>query len=183
MKKFTAILVFILALGVTAPAVSQDFGFNGIAPKVGLVLPEDPWEAGLFLGASADMGEITDNLSLNPFLAYWNSGYEVEGYEFDFSNIQIGADVHYMIPNVEGLYAGGGLSLNILSFSTPSIDFGGFGGVSSATTSDTEIGIGLKGGYMLPLGDITGLAEVKYNIISNLNTIELAVGAYFDLSD
>jgi hypothetical protein len=178
-KKLYILFTFVLALSVTAPAVAQDLGLKGIAPKVGLVLPEDPWNAGLFLGASADMGEITDNITLNPFVAYWNSGYDAFGADISLSNIQLGADVHYIFPDIEGLYAGGGLSLNIISFNYPD-EYNVFG---DASTSDTEIGIGLKGGYMMEISDLLGFAEAKYNIISNLNTIELAVGLYFDLTD
>lgn len=179
MKKLYIVVAFVLALSVTAAAVAQDLGLKGIAPKVGLVLPEDPWNVGLFLGASADMGEITDNITLNPFVAYWNSGYDISGYSLNLSNIQIGADAHYMFPDIEGLYAGGGLSLNILSFETPNF----FGMDGTTSTSDTEIGIGLKGGYMMEVGDMLGFAEAKYNIVSNFNTLDLAVGIYFDLTD
>ena len=179
MKKLFVLFTFILALSVTAPAIAQDLGLKGVAPKVGLVLPEDPWNVGLFLGASADMGEIIDDITLNPFVAYWNSGYDISGYSLNLSNFQIGADAHYMFPDIEGLYAGGGLSLNILSFETPNF----FGTSGTASTSDTEIGIGLKGGYMMEVGDMLGFAEAKYNIVSNFNTLDLAVGIYFDLTD
>jgi hypothetical protein len=104
--------------------------------------------------------------------------------------LQIAGDVHYLLENVEGLYFGGGLSINITSYEYPSVDITydpvtGFAtGFSSNKPSEskTKVGINLLGGYEMPIGNNTGFAEAKYNIIGDFNTIELCVGMFFDLN-
>jgi hypothetical protein len=183
MKKLIAVMSLVLAFGFITTSSAAGLGLKAIAPQVGLVMPESPWNTGFHVGAKVNMGEVAKDFGLYPFIGYWSSKYSWSGYglseDMTLSNIQIGADVHYHIADVKGLYAGGGLSLNLLSIKVPSFNYYGQG--SSATNSETKIGIGLLAGYELPVGKNLGFVQGKYNLISDFNTLELTVGMYFNL--
>ena len=183
MRKMYVALTIILMFAAIAPA--QDIGFHAIAPKVGVLFPEDPWDTGFLFGAKVNMGELSENLELQPFALYWTSSTDLFGIDLSLTNIQIGGDVVYFLPNVEGLYAGGGLSINFLSFESGATFFNPFTGQTESVTedvSDTKIGFGLVGGYEIPVGDNWAFIEGKYNIISDFNTFEIEVGYFFDLT-
>jgi hypothetical protein len=184
MKKFfvLTILALIMAYSVVS---AGDLKLNSIGPKLGLIMPEDPWDTGLLIGARADLGELFTNAKLMPFAQYWSSGYEFVNEDISLSNIQIGADLGYFIESVQGLYLGGGLSINFLSVDVPGVTVNTpLGPVTSGGGSDSEtkFGIDLLGGYQIPIGKNTGFVEAKYNIISDFNTFEIGVGLLFDLA-
>lgn len=184
MRKLYIALTIILLFVAIAPA--QDLGLNAIAPKVGVLFPESPWDTGFLFGAKVNMGELSENLELQPFALYWTAGASEFGVDLSLSNIQIGGDVVYFLPNVQGLYAGGGISINFLSFdfALPSF-FNPFTGQTEGGTtseSETRIGFGLVGGYEIPVGDNWAFVEAKYHIISDFNTFEIEVGYFFDLT-
>ena len=157
-----------------------DFGLFQVGGKAGLILPEDPWDTGFFLGGTANIGELADNMELFPVLAYWSTGTDQFGTDLSLSNFQIGVDLHYYLENVEGLYVGGGIGINFVSSEFSYTD--PFTGQTfTSDGSSNEFGIGVLGGYEIPLGDNTGFVEAKYNIISDLNTLEIAFGILFDL--
>jgi hypothetical protein len=83
--------------------------------------------------------------------------------------------------DVEGVYVGGGLGINIVSWEYPEPNILA-GTIGTGSESELRIGIGALAGYELPLDDYTAFGQLKYNIISDLNTLELAVGVYFDMS-
>jgi len=180
MKKFTIMMILILACAFVFPVSAQKLGLKSVNPMAGLVMPEDPWSTGFIIGVGADMGELTRDITLNPFVSYWSSGYDEHGVDLTLSNFQIGADVHYHIKDVKGLYGGGGLSFNIVSFEFPSFNFL-TGEATTKSESETKIGFGVLGGYEFPLGDMDAFVQGKYNIISDLNTIELTFGVAFDM--
>lgn len=181
MKKFSLCLLVGVLLLATAPVSASDMGLKRLGGKVGIVFPKD-LDMGFMLGAAADMGEITDNLKLVPLISYWNAGKSEGGYDFSLSNFQIGADVQYYLKDVKGLYFGGGLSIN---FASASVDvppeIAAF--VPETSSSSTDIGIDFLGGYEMPLGKTTtGFAQLKYNLISDLNTFEINLGVWFDMN-
>ena len=186
MYKIRLLMLAAVILLLTIPVSASDIGFHRVAPKAGLLFPSTDgieYSLGFMFGAAADMGELTDNLSLVPIVSYWTIGGNVEGassLDVSMSNFQIGADVHYNIENVEGLYVGGGLSIN---FESVSIDYNipGFGS-GSADGSETDVGFGILGGYEMPLGDNTAFAQAKYNIIADFNTFEINLGMWFDMN-
>ena len=182
MKKLLTILSIVLAFGFITNISAAELGLKAIAPQVGLVMPEDPWDTGFHVGAKANMGELTEGLGLYPYVGYWSSGYSYSylaaSEDISLSNIQIGADAHYHLADVEGLYFGGGVSLNFLKMDIPTVDpF--TGQATTISDSNTEFGIGLLAGYELPIGSNLGFVQGKYNIISDFNTLELTVGIYF----
>ncbi len=184
MKKLFTILLLVLAFGFITSSSAQGLGFKAIAPQLGLVMPEDPWDMGFHVGAKINLGELTKDLGLYPFVGYWSSKYSYSAFDestdLKLSNIQIGADVHYHIASMQGFYVGGGLSFNMLSIEFPS--YNPFTGASTTeSNSDSKIGFGLLAGYELPLGSNLGFVQGKYNLISDLNTLEITVGMYFNL--
>ena len=180
MKKFCLLLMVAVMLIATIPVSAADMGLKRLGGKVGIIFPKD-LDMGFMLGAAADMGEITDNLKLIPLISYWNAGKSESGVDLSFTNIQIGADVQYYLKDVKGLYFGGGLTIN---FQSASVDvppeYAQF--ISETSTSETDIGFGLLGGYEMPLGKTaTGFAQAKYNIISDFNTFAIMLGVWFDM--
>jgi len=188
MKTFTVLMVAALLLFVSLPASAANMGLKRLNGQAGLLFPSSPgidYGTSFLIGAGADLGELTDDLHLVPSLSYWimsadPEGGAIAGLDASASNFQIAADVHYYLKDVKGLYFGGGLSFN---FTSVSIDYNipGFGS-GSTSDSGTDIGIGLLGGYEMPLGKTsTGFAQAKYNIISDFNTFAIMLGVWFDM--
>jgi hypothetical protein len=189
MKKVFLLVVVVSMLAYTLPASASDMGLKRINGQAGLLFPSTEnlsYGVGFLLGAGVDVGEITDNLHLVPSLSYWIMSPEVEGassLDASVSNFQIAVDLQYYLKDVEGLYFGGGLSLN---FKSISIDYppevAQFLGESSASDSETDVGFALLGGYEMPFNKTTtGFAHLKYNIISDLNTFAIVFGVWFDM--
>ncbi|HGY54866.1 MAG TPA: hypothetical protein ENK44_04130 [Caldithrix abyssi] len=180
MKKVAILLTVVMSFAMVSTLSAQGLGLNSIGAKAGIILPEDPWDTGFYGGVVADMGELTENLGLVPFATYWKSNYSISGYDLGLSNIQIGADVHYYLPGAPGLYLGGGLSLNFLSVEYPTFDYVTYS-TSTTSESETKFGFGFLAGFGFNIGNQSAFVEGKYNIISDLNTIELALGILFDM--
>jgi hypothetical protein len=176
MKRFTFIVI--AGFMLTTSAFSADLGFKAAGAKVGMIIPASPWDVGFMVGGTSDMGELMDNLSLFPSLSYWNSGYSYGSYKLNLSNFQIAGDVHYYFKEVKGLYAGGGLSLNFITMQFPSFSYYGATSNSYSETS-TNVGIAFLGGYEMDISGFRAFAEAKYNLISDLSTLELVIGMYF----
>lgn len=179
MKKLSLVLVLILFATLSVNA--SGLGLYSIAPKVGVILPESPWNTGFMFGAEADLGELTENLHLVPVVGYWSSKYDLGGADLSLSNIQIGGDVHYFIPSAQGLFVGGGIGLNFLSVDLPSFSF--FGQTSGGgSDSQTKFGFGFLAGYMIPINSVQAFVKAKYNLISDFNTFEINAGVAFSLN-
>ena len=179
MKKFVVLMVVAVLVLISLPASAAEMGLKRIAGKVGVVFPKD-LGTGFMLGAAADMGELTDNLNLVPLISYWKSSKSESGLDYGLSNFQIGADVQYSLKETKGLYFGGGLSINFASISVDwPPEYAPY--VSSNSASETKIGIDFLAGYELPIGKNTGFANVKYNLISDINTFEINIGMWFDM--
>lgn len=177
MKKITLFLMFAV---LCSTAFAGNIGLKSIMPKVGLAMPENG-DATFYLGVGANMGEITDNLDLVPFLGFWSNGESNSYYEWSYSDFQVGADVHYGIESIDGLYAGGGLSLNFFTTKLESkYDDPYYGNLDSSTT-DTKIGFAVLSGYELPIAGKVAFAEVKYSLVDYFNTLEITIGVNFDL--
>jgi len=189
MKNITVALTIILTFSLLTIGSAQNFALNSVGGRVGVVFPED-WDTGFYLGATANVGEITDNLEMYPSLSYWSAGFSEAGVDLSLSNIQIAGDIHYFLENVQGLYFGGGISINFFSFDFPSVEviYDPVTGLpvdyrsTTDSESKTKFGIGVLAGYEIPIGNNMGFVEGKYNIISDFGTFELGVGILFDIS-
>jgi len=184
MRKIFVLMAIALVLSLSIPASAADMGLKRLNGQLGLLFPSTPnlsYGVGFLIGAGADLGEITDDLHLVPSLSYWILSPEVEGYEssavdVSASNFQIAVDVQYYLKDVKGLYFGGGLSLN---FNSASIEYQG---TELGSGSGTDVGLGLLGGYEMPINkSTTGFAHLKYNIISDFNTFAIVFGVWFDM--
>lgn len=181
MRNVIAIFLF---MGLLTTAYSQDIGLKSITAKAGIIMPEDPWETGFHVGASANLGEVVENITLVPFVEYWSTSYDQsffgEKYGLDLTNFKIGAAGHYDIANVEGLYVGAGLALNFLSVDVVIPNFVG-GGTSTSSSSNTEFGAVALAGYRVPLGNMQGVVEAEYNLM-DVATLQLNFGVEFDMT-
>ncbi len=177
MKKIT---LFVMLVALCSTAFAGNLGLKSIAPKVGLAMPEN-LDTTFYLGVGVNMGELTDNLDLVPFLGFWSTGEETTSYEWSYSDFQLGADVHYMIESIEGLYAGGGLALHFMTSKIEAKFEDPYGYSLDGSTTDTKFGFAALSGYELPVAGKTAFAEVKYTIVDNFNTLEITVGVNFDL--
>jgi hypothetical protein len=191
MKKIFVLMAIALVLSLSLPATAANMGLKRVNGQLGLLFPSTDgisYGVGFQLGAGADLGEIIENLHLVPSLSYWILNPEPEGglsdgFDLSASNFQIAADVQYYLKDVKGLYFGGGLSINFksVSWDVPP-QYAEF--FPSSSDSETDIGIGLLGGYEMPLNKTTtGFAHLKYNIISDLNTFAIVFGVWFDMKN
>lgn len=167
MRKFIILLVLILT--VTTVSSAQGLRLEAVAPQIGVIFPEDPFNTGFEIGALANMGEFYENIGLYPFVNYWYAGGDTK-----LSNFQLGADIHYKTEDLKGFFAGLGLSLNFLWTKWEAL---------GVTYKDSEFDSGLDMfvGYEFPIEKYTGFVKGKFNLISNTNTFELLVGLYFDM--
>ncbi len=172
-------LVLGLALMMVSTSYGQGLGLYSITGKGGLLLPEDPWETGFTIGAKADLGEVYENVRLHPVVEYWSSGYTIGEFDYNLSNFQLGAEAHYAIGNVKGLYAGAGLVLNFVSIDLPTVSSFGFT-AGGGTASNTDFGLTVLGGYEFPLAGMTGVAEAKYNL-TDVSALAITFGVKFDM--
>ena len=182
MKK--ALMALSLLFIFSSFALSSNLGLKSITAKAGVLLPEDPWETGFQLGAKADLGELAEGINLVPFVAYWSSSYDFSGFNeslsLDMSNIKLGASARYAVPSVKGLYGEAGVSINFLSVDFPGVTVFGISSGGGSDTS-TEFGLVLAGGYQIPLGGMTGVLELEYNIM-DLSALEVSFGILFDMA-
>ena len=179
MKNVLVVMLVAIVFLISVPVSAANLELKRISGQAGVIFPKD-FGTGFNLGASADMGELTENLTLVPLIGYWNSSKSENSVDFSMSNFQIGADVQYALKEQKGLYFGGGLSINFLSVSVDwPQEFVGYG--YSNSSSDTKIGIDLLAGYEMPVGSNMGFANLKYHLISDVNTFMINVGMWFDM--
>ena len=184
MKKLLVVMmIFLVSL-----SFAGDFGLFKAAPTAGLIFPENDWEMGFQVGAKAYVGSLMDGkIGLFPVVSYWASKYDFDNafidddLELKMSNIKLGIDGHYDLGEfVDGLYAGAGLSLNILTIEFPSFDYNYVAGTTKTGTdsdSDTNLGITLLAGYNFN----NFFVEGSFDLIDNLNTFGIKGGMWFDL--
>lgn len=172
----TVVFSVLLFCGIS---FAGDLAYKGIAGHVGLLLPqEDGLETGFGFGAIVDMGEISDGIGLFPKVFYQLPGVEDPGagFDFTFSALVIGADLHYAVN--EQFYAGGGLALYNkmaeVEFTNPFT-----GQKQTEDDSESAIGITLLGGYNLDLGGMPAAIEASYNIVADYNHLEIALNVFF----
>jgi len=179
MKRFfgvLALVVFVMALGnaqqIGLKAVGGEVGYNSFSFA-------DESFGGLAFGAVANLGELTQGLSLYPSVTYAMGSKN----DVDVSDLAINANVKYSF-KAEGFtpYVGGGIGLNIVSVTTPAITVPFFGTVGGGSESETRIGINLLGGAEMKLGNMTGFAQFGYNLVSDFNHFQILAGVMFPLN-
>lgn len=182
--KRNAILVAI-ALGVLAaqPAMAQsDIGFKRLGGALGYVSPEN-LDGTFGLGVFADLGTITPDISLEPRIDYWSKSKDEFGTEVSVHDVAVGARAKYNFattnPKVRP-FAGAGLGLHFISAEV-SVSMPGFP-TTSASDSETKLGLDFGGGIATPLSPRTDLlAEAWYGIVSDFSQFSLRVGLSYKL--
>ncbi|MBN1348336.1 porin family protein [candidate division KSB1 bacterium] len=184
-KSIIAVLVVLL---FAAPAMSQaNLGLFGVGAKVGYVDPEDI-DATFGFGAVADLGKIKPNLGLEAELGYWSKSYDMFGLDASLSAISIAASAKYLFAmqgsNIQP-YAGGGLGFHIFKAKAEYMTYHPttFEQVKEEESdSETKIGFHINGGAMMELSpQMTGFAELRYALISDVNTLSLMAGVIYSL--
>ncbi len=175
MKKLLLVALVIFTLG--SFGLAQGIGFHGVAPQVALLVPgEDGLTTGFAFGAKVNLGEVAPGISIYPLAFYHMPGTDYD--DLTFSDIQIGADVHYNLPSVAGVYVGGGLTFNIL---TIELDYTNpfTGQTDTYDESENRIGFSLLGGYKFPLGGMDAMVEAKYGIVSDYSHLMIGLAVMF----
>ena len=118
-----------------------------------------------------------------PDVTYFSVSKDIGGYTWKTSDFAINANVHYNL-EMEGSvkpYVGGGLGLNMFSFSTPTFNFL-TGDFSLESQTYTRIGINLLVGANYKMNDqMTLFLEPRYVLASDFNNLQIKVGASFAL--
>ncbi|MGA3245341.1 MAG: outer membrane beta-barrel protein [Bacteroidota bacterium] len=188
MKKFLGVLV--LLLGVASLGFGQGLGFKGVGGGLGFITASmdngngtSSSLSGFLIGAHADLGEITKDISLVPDITYWSASKD----PLKLSDFSINANAHYNIA-VQGQfkpYVGAGLGYNSFTSTVtiPSVTVFGFtvgGGTASASAS--RLGINLLAGANYKLNDmLTLLVEPRYVLASDFNHFTVKVGVTYAL--
>ncbi|MBD3224976.1 MAG: hypothetical protein GF313_09615 [Caldithrix sp.] len=177
MRRVILLLAAVIILSGT-PAMAQNFGLFSVSPYVSIVMPEDH-DMGFGVGVSADVGEITPGLTLVPNVYFWNASWEAFE-DGSTTNFALGADLQYALDNVvPGLYAGGGLNMNFLSYE---YEFNYGFGTTSVDDSESKFGISPLVGYKFDLGNFAAFAEGRYNMIDSFDNLQINFGASFSLN-
>ena len=171
--------IFFLTILFILPLSAADFNLKGISMYGGIVLPEN-WDAGFNAGAGVSLGELSPGTYLFPGLTFWETTSEqTDGADVDLSDFSIAVDVHYFIKHAQqGLYVGGGLSYNIMSWEYSYLSYPS-GSRYWINYNDEKIGFAPVAGYVFNPGSIAGFAEFKYNLLEDFNTVQISVGLVF----
>ncbi len=180
MKRFLGLAVMLLF--VAALGSAQGIGLKAIGGEVGynsFSFASESW-GGFVVGAVADLGELTQGISLYPSVTYASASKTIYGADASVSDLAINANVKYAFKG-ESItpYVGAGLGLNFISSTVnlPSYTILGttYGG-GSVSASDTKIGINLLAGAQMGFGSMTGFAQAGYNLVSEVNHFQILVG-------
>ena len=179
MKKRILILGVVLAVVFSAAAFAKsNVGFYGVGGKIGYVKPDDI-DGTLGFGVVADLGKLTDKLSLEGELLYWSKGEKEMGVKASYSEIHIGALTKYFFPQKKGAtmfpYAGGGIGF-IMQKAKVEYESEWLGD-NEKSDSETDLGIHLLAGIRKALSPtMNGFAEIRYTI-GGADILGIFVGA------
>ncbi|MBI9071886.1 MAG: outer membrane beta-barrel protein [Melioribacteraceae bacterium] len=183
MKKvlFTVVLLLCVTVAVNAQSGQMAVG-GGIV--VAMPMGDFGDEAGMGFGATV-RGEYALNkqMSIVADIGYITYGEEeLFNISYSYSQIPIMAGVKYYFNN--GFYGIGQLGIHMFSFDmdVPSETYMGItvgGGSSSSSTS--EFGLNIGGGYEAKVGNMILDLSAQYGMISDANQLLLRAGLKFPL--
>lgn len=169
-----------------APAVeaSSDNGQAAVGADVGILLPLGSLgdATGLMIGGLVKLEyPVQPALEVTGRVGYFFglTKEPVPGMKVSWSNIPIWAGARYFFSGQrDGLYAGGELGLNLIS---ASVETNVMGFSVSGSSSSTEIGLNLAGGYKI--GDIDLRANLHFLDIGHLgDTMGLGLTAGYSFA-
>jgi hypothetical protein len=167
------ILIFLLI----TPLSAKFYGLERVGIHGGFVFPEN-WGTGFNIGLSLDFGEMAKQVYFVPKLTYWHASKD----SIEMSNLALAADlIYFPFVEREGVYVGTGISYNFLSWEYYYKSYAPIVTENLAQTEDTRIGFYPLVGYIYKINQIALIGELKYNLISDFDTIQLSVGAIIKL--
>jgi opacity protein-like surface antigen len=176
MKRLLLTLLILIFTVAAAPAQTQ-LGLRGAGFTVGFVSPEDV-DSVIGIGFFADMGTITDNIRLEPYLDFWSKSEDViGGGEVSVRDMTLGARGKYVFTLAGSEmrpFAGAGLGLHFARAESTTPDFG-FGTVS-VDDSDTKLGLDFGGGVTAPFSSFELRGELWYSAVSDFSQLALRFG-------
>lgn len=178
MKK---VLLWLLLSGFISFSYGQDIGLKSFSIRAGLIIPEEPWQSGMQIGAAANVGDIINNISLSPFMEYGFFSKDLNGVDTDLTNFKIGLAGFYHPKQIDGLYLGSGLSLNFINKETETVRILNitFPGDSKSLTKP---GVGLITGYNFQFSNTHADIRGEYNFM-RINTFFISLGVIFNLNN
>ncbi len=161
-------------------------GLHRIGGRVMYTSPsEDGIDSVLGFGVHADMGDLlVPNLAIYPSISYWKQttrslyGIELEGVEFDFSEVALNVDARYFIPRdgTTDIYVGGGIGAVTTSLGA---DVAGVPGAKRL--EGTETGANLLAGLEAPVSEgVSGFLEIRHQT-AGLGGTSVLGGITFDI--
>jgi opacity protein-like surface antigen len=192
MKRLLGSLAVILVCSVPVQnamaKTGVGLGLRSIGGDVGVVDPENASGA-LGFGAFADLGTVTPEIHLAPYMGYWSKseGNPSEG-EASISDIALGMRGKYMFHVSSSKfqpYAGAGLGFHFLTAKVTIPDMI-IGGVlvpgMEVKDSSSKIGLDLGGGFLTPISTRTDFTcDLWYGWVEDVSQLSLKVGVAYKL--
>jgi len=178
------ILLTLLILIFTVPMASaqMQLGLRGAGFTVDFVSPEDT-DTSIGIGLFADMGSITNQIVLEPYIGFWSKSEDgIGGAEASVRDMIIGARGKYefsLAGSEMRPFAGAGLGIHFAraEFTTPDFGFG----TISASDSRTKLGLDLGGGISAPFDRFELRGEMWYSVVSDLNQLAFRFGVMWPM--
>jgi opacity protein-like surface antigen len=177
MKRLLLTLLILIFTVSAAPAQMQ-LGLRGAGVSLAFVSPEDA-DSAIGFGFFADMGMITNNITVEPYLDYWSKSEDViGGGAFSVRDMTLGARGKYVFALANSTmrpFAGAGLGLHFARAEITTPDFG-LGVSETFEDSDMKVGLDIGGGVMAPFDRFELRGELWYSAVSDFSNLALRVG-------
>jgi|GEM_PF-605128 len=174
------VLVFCTLLSQNAWA-KTDLGMRSLGVDAGFVDPSNV-DGTFGFGAFANMGNLSQDVRLQPHIGYWSKSQEFGGAKASVSDIAFSTRALYMFHGTSPKfrpYAGGGVGVHFVkakaetTFPPPGM---------SATDTSTKLGLDMGGGFTTPLSEKADFCvDMWYTAMSDVGHFSLKAGVSFDL--
>lgn len=183
MKKalFVLLILFFFIGNVNAQQGKMQAG-----GQVGISVPMGTLGDGANLGFAFQgnfLYGINSNIDLTGSIGYVSWGTDSDNLSFSSVPLTLGGRYYFQ----KGKFTPYGLAELGIHFASVSVDIPSynFGGVSygggSSSASNSDIGIGLGGGFLYDLGSMKLDVNAKINIVSGLNNLMIMAGILFPI--
>jgi hypothetical protein len=186
MKKLLSIVAVVAMVALTASNVFAVSPVRSVGVDAGYVSPDldgletdGTWTLGLF----ADFGLPAANLTINPFVNYWNWSQSEGSVESNFRDFSMGANVKWTIPTASVKFQpflAGGVGIHMLNASAEGSDplFGAY----SYDVGDTKIGFQGGAGFKVGVSQNANIITSGwYNVVEDVNHWSLRAGMAWNL--
>lgn len=130
---------------------------------------------GFSFGAGLDLGQITKELYLRPFLSYWHVNKNVSSVELNTSDFTINGDILYHISQTP-IFIGSGIGINMISSDSYLV------GIGKKSSNNTRLGINAILGTGYPLSKKIMLwGEGRYTYNSDFDYLMFMVALVYGL--